>query len=708
MTRKEKFGKLVLLEETEASALLGTDYRAAKLGPSGLEKIVTLLRLRSDISAHTEAARSLMDQVKLAAQLQNPNIAKVYGIGKVESSYYITYEFVEGRSLQQILDRCRLESYPFAVDHALLIASKVCAALEYAHSRRTDAGARVFHGLLTPDCVLVSFEGEIRVRGFGYWPSRLAQAGLLLENERRYLAPEQTSGPGDARADIFSLGAILFETLTGQPPAAGADPATLLGAARLLTPRATTIPCPNPSREILGKSLGLDPASRYAEVADQRKAIDALLFSGDFTPTTFNLAFFMHSLFREDMEGEARAPRRGEGGELRGVPGRGRCAKPRARAPRAGARAEHQDGAHRPASLGPASSGDGLGGGRRRDPQPGFPRGTPSPRPRPPAAHPLHGSSPSPSSREAASGFTFHRDEAPRSRTPLLVGLGVIALVAAGGGWYLLQGRSGAMVVPANTVPVPTTLAPEVIAAQERVKELEQKLAALEGEKQAAEAKAADEAKVKVEAQAKAKGQEVDQAALERAQEEARQRARQDEEQRQREELRRVEEQKRAEEARLAEERRRAEEAAAAERAAQERAAAEQAALAAQATPQTTLQPATVAPAPPPPAEAPVRVGTLVGLDDPGVIGPILEKKPPLAYPPVALRQRVEGSVDLSVLVDERGNVTEARIVSAGAGGAGLPEAAADYARKWKYRPATKDGVAVKVWKPVTVVFKLP
>src|SRR6185295_572241 len=144
MARKEKFGKLVLLEEIEAS-LLGSDYRAAKLGPAGLEKIVTLLRIRPGLSTNTEVARSLMDQVKVAAQLQNPNILRIFGIGKVESTYYITYEFVEGRSLQQVLERCKLEGYPFAVDHALLIASKVAAALEYVHARKTDAGARMFH-----------------------------------------------------------------------------------------------------------------------------------------------------------------------------------------------------------------------------------------------------------------------------------------------------------------------------------------------------------------------------------------------------------------------------------------------------------------------------------------------------------------------------------------------------------------------------------
>src|SRR5262245_62138772 len=91
-----------------------------------------------------------MDQAKAAAQLQNPNILKIFGIGKVEHAYYISYEHVEGKSLRAILDRCRQESFPFQVEHALLIASKVASALEYAHGRRNDAGARYFHGLLTP------------------------------------------------------------------------------------------------------------------------------------------------------------------------------------------------------------------------------------------------------------------------------------------------------------------------------------------------------------------------------------------------------------------------------------------------------------------------------------------------------------------------------------------------------------------------------
>src|SRR5258705_12814525 len=91
MPRKEKFGKLVLLEETEATGV-GPEYRAAKLGTSGLEKIVTIVRLKPAISGNEELARTLMDQAKVAAQLQNPNVPKVLGIGQVEQAYYIALD----------------------------------------------------------------------------------------------------------------------------------------------------------------------------------------------------------------------------------------------------------------------------------------------------------------------------------------------------------------------------------------------------------------------------------------------------------------------------------------------------------------------------------------------------------------------------------------------------------------------------------------
>ena len=241
MATREKFGKLVLLEESDATGL-GQEYRAAKLGSAGLEKIVTILRLSPAISGNAEIARSLMDQAKVAAQLQSPHILKIFGIGKVEQTYYISYEHTEGKSLRAILERCREEVFPLQIEHSLLIASKVCSALEYAHGRKSDAG-RYFHGLLTPASILVSYDGEIRVKGFGYWPSRVKE--VLAPEELLYLAPEQRNGPGEPSSDVFALGAILFEALTGHVPSPGAE-VEQVASARLASPQGDDDAHPRP------------------------------------------------------------------------------------------------------------------------------------------------------------------------------------------------------------------------------------------------------------------------------------------------------------------------------------------------------------------------------------------------------------------------------------------------------------------------------
>jgi TonB family protein len=696
MAKKEKFGKFVLLEEVE-NVGIGHEYRAAKLGTTGLEKIVSVLRLKPPLASNAEAVKSLMDQVKFAAQLQNPNVLKIYGIGKVDTAYYISYEFLEGKSLRAIFARCRQEGFPFSVDHALLIASKICSALEYAHSRKNEAGGRYFHGLVTPGSVLVSYEGEVRLRGFGYWHSRLREAGALPEEASLYLVPEQADGgAGDTRSDVFAVGAILFETLTGEPLLQAGrvgDPATRVAKAKLQSPTTDDDALPKPIADILQRALAKDPAARFGEIQEMRKAVDTLLFSGDFTPTTFNLAFFMHSLFREDIERESKSLKeekdtsyiefltetgplsRASSATLPGIP----PDTVEVRAPSADATVIVPPSApapHAPAAAHPPA----------HTPAP-LPLVPPPPPPhREPAAHPPHrepAHTPAPPVHADAS-FTFHKPGPVSSKLPLILGGAAIAVVLAAVGGYFAYKKVAGGPPPA---PTTTTLSAEAAAAVARVKELEDKLKAIEAEKAAAEAKAAEDAKKKLEAQAAAKGQSVDPAALQKAQDEATKKARAEQEKKAAEERKRLEEEKKAEEARLAEERRRAE---------------EDAARIAAAT--TTLATTTTTQAPQPA----IRPGTLVNLSDPGVIAPVAERVSPPVYPEIARRQGLEGTVELNVLVDERGSVQDVQVVTGAGGKAGLNEAAQDNVRKRRYRPATKEGVPVKVWVPVRVQFKLP
>lgn len=656
MTRKEKFGKFVLLEEIEKTGL-GTEFRVAKLSATGLEKIVSLFRFAPAVTANADAAKLLMDQAKLAAQLQNTNIVKVLGIGKVEASYYVSSEFVEAKSLRAILRRARQDGFPFSIDHALLVASKACAALEYAHGRRAEDGSRMVHGMMAPEHVLVSYEGEVRSRGFGLWPAQLREFGLLGPDETAALSPEQAAGgQADARSDVFGVGALLFEALTGQHPFANGrseDFAGLLAAARLANPTTDDDRIPGPILDILGKSLA-PAAARYGEMAEMRKAIDTLLFTGDFTPTTFNLAFFMHSLFREDIDRETRALKEEREYGYDEYLAEDKPATAPVVVPSAAQAATVQmDRPHVPdaAHLPPPSHA----GSPPSEPAISIPGG----------AQPAAGKSP----------------------MPMVVG-GLAAVVVIAVGAWMVLGRT----TPESAPAAPTTLSVEAAAAMKRVQELEQKLAALEAEKQAEEQKAAEEAEKKLKAQAAAKGQQVDPAALARAQEEARKKAAAEAEARQQEELSRLAEEKKAEEARIADEKKRADEATRA---------------AAAAAPPTTVAAAPVSQAPAP-APAALKPGTLVNLSDSGVISPVVDKNPALQYPPIALRQRVDGTVELNVLVDEKGNVTDAQVVQGAGGKAGLNEAAIDNVKRRKYRPATKDGVPVKVWVPVRVVFKLP
>ncbi|HEY8147339.1 MAG TPA: TonB family protein [Vicinamibacteria bacterium] len=728
MPKKEKFGKFVLLEEIETSGL-GTEYRAAKLSPAGLEKIVTVLRVRPDLSANAETVKSLMDQVKFAAQLQNANIVKLFGIGKVDASFYISHEFIEAKSLHAVFNRGRQEGFPFSVDHALLIASKVCSALEYAHARKTEGGVRYFHGLVTPSNVVVSYEGEVRTRGFGYWPARVREAGGLTDEEALYLAPEQAAGGvGDTRSDLFAVGALLFQMLTGEAFFQGGravDIARRVADARLLNPTTDDDALPKPIREILRRSLTQDPAERFAEVQEMRKGVDTLLFSGDFAPTTFNLAFFMHSLFRDDIDRETKTLKEERESsyleyitdDVRNAP----ATLPPMPAPSAAAiaAAGAAAGAATAAATAVASSASPSpvpvmvarpAAAEAPRPSPVLPLVPPPPKHAPHAhtgANGSHAHVPASSasgaghaavhppetvsSRGAAAGFTFHKGDKTGSKMPLIGGLAAVLLIAAVGAAFVIKGR-GASSAPPATTPPPTTMSAEMMALSQRAKDLEEKLQALEAEKAAASAKAEEDARKKVEAQARARGQAVDPEALARAQDDARKKAQAEQDRKAQADRKRLEDEQRVAEAQLAEEQRRAEEA----RAAAAAAAAAQA------------PPTTVAAAPPPPTTVAVKPGTLVDVNDAGVIAPVALNKPSFTYPPIALRQRIEGKVDLSVLVDERGGVADARVVSGAGGRAGLNEAASDYVRRWKFRPATKEGVPVKTWTPVSVVFMLP
>jgi len=230
MALREKFGRLVLLEETD-SGPLGTEYRAARLGPSGFDRLVSVLRFSPAVSGHAEASKRLVEEARLAAQIHSPGIVRALGVGRVGASFYLSTELVEGRTLRAVLTCCREDGFPFGADHALMIASRAAAGLEALHGRKDEAGRPLVHGLISPRQLAVAFDGEVKLKGLGLWAA-FGDTELLAPEERAYLAPEQAEGRGDPRSDVYALGLVLLEALCGQ--ATDGDPLERLAGARLV------------------------------------------------------------------------------------------------------------------------------------------------------------------------------------------------------------------------------------------------------------------------------------------------------------------------------------------------------------------------------------------------------------------------------------------------------------------------------------------
>ncbi len=743
MALREKLGRLVLLEETEVG-VLGREYRAARLGPAGLDRLVTVLCFAPGVSSQAAVTKRLMDEARLAARLQNPGLVRVLGIGRVEQTFYVSTELVEGRTLAAIFERCQRESFPFAADHALMVASRVASALEYLHGKKDDSGSKLFHGLLTPSRIVVSYDGEVKLKGLGLWAA-LRESDLLEAPERTYSSPEQAAGsPGDPRSDVYALGLILLHALTGQMPD-GRDPRAVLTEAKVVNVSGEATPVPKLLAETLGRALAEDPAARYASMADMRKAIDTLLFSGDFTPTTFDLAFFMHTLFRDDMDRESRAIDEARRADYREFLETASDAARPGSAPVSAPPVPVETVVPRPAPVVTESP-------TTRPPSGEVPVVAPPYRPEPPPATPapvvepvVARPAPAPTtsgvphvpepfvspeplrpfaepSATGAGARSEHHEEhhehhgvregsgrvqretvgrdssmrlslgtptqpSGRRRGLWLALAGAIGLAAIGGGsWFYFAGR------PAPA-PTPAPISAAGAAAMQRVKELEGRLADLEKQRLEAEAQAVAEAEKKLKAEAEKKGRAVDVAAVQRAQEEARQRARAEQEARQQQELRRLAAAKRAEEASIAAE----------IKAASEATPPPPPPTAAAAPPTTTAAAPEATPAP---TVAPVQPGQLVAITDPHLIPPMLTSGNQPVFPQRALQMRVDGSVDVSALIDENGRVAEVTVLRAKPKSMGFEAAATQAVRSRRYRPGTKNGVPVKVWVTIEMQFK--
>lgn len=261
-------------------------FRAKRKGVEGFEKIVAVKRILPHLSHNKGFVEMFINEAKMVAGLSHPNIVQIFELGKIGDYYFIAMEYVDGMDLRTILGRVRGKGIIPDVDLAALIASKVGSALEYAHRQCDPEGRplRIVHRDVSPQNILISREGEVKLVDFG-----IAKAAVKatqtdsgsLRGKLLYMSPEQAwARPIDNRSDIFSLGVVLFEMLSGRTLFIGDSEMSILERvreARIIPPSTLNPAVPIELEAVVTRALRKKPEDRYQDASEMLTHLDSYL-----------------------------------------------------------------------------------------------------------------------------------------------------------------------------------------------------------------------------------------------------------------------------------------------------------------------------------------------------------------------------------------------------------------------------------------------
>ncbi|MGI5865388.1 MAG: protein kinase domain-containing protein [Myxococcales bacterium] len=321
-------------------------WRAKTFGEQGFEKLVAIKRILPNIAEDDEFITMFIDEAKITVQLTHANIAQVFDLGKIGDSYFIAMEYVAGKDLRAIFDRCRKRNEPAPIPMVCYMVGKMCEGLDYAHRKKDSAGRElnIVHRDVSPQNCLVSFEGEVKVIDFGIAKAAnkatKTQAGIL-KGKFGYMSPEQVRGlPLDQRSDVFACGVVLYEMLTGERLFVGESDFSVLEKVRqvdILPPTKYNRRIPDGLEKIVMKALAKDPEERYQYASDLADDLQRFLITSDTVFSRKDLMQYMKATFAEEVEREK--VRQAEYAEIRLPPGMAALAaaaggQPAAAAPR--------------------------------------------------------------------------------------------------------------------------------------------------------------------------------------------------------------------------------------------------------------------------------------------------------------------------------------------------------------------------------------
>ena len=273
-------------------------YLAQVSGVGGFQKQVVIKRILPQLAESEELFRMFLDEARIAATLQHPNVVQVYDSCQEDGEYFMAMEYLDGTDLRTLRKVLADQALPLPWEHALHIVTSIAAGLHYAHDKRglDSKPLGIVHRDVTPHNIFLTREGGVKLVDFGIAKAqgRMAQETALgtLKGKLAYMSPEQCQGEDiDRRSDIYSLGVILFELTTGRRLYKGTTEYQLIKeiVETDIKPPSSFMEYPAELEAIVLRCLEKNPDERYSNARDIQAALES--FSREYQIMSSALGF---------------------------------------------------------------------------------------------------------------------------------------------------------------------------------------------------------------------------------------------------------------------------------------------------------------------------------------------------------------------------------------------------------------------------------
>lgn len=303
------YGRYKLIEKIAAGGMAEV-YKAKVEMFGGVEKIVVIKRILPQFNGDLEFMKMFEDEAKISSGLQHANLVHVFDFGRIDGSYYLAMDYVEGADLQSVLRECHFRRIPIPMELSVLLVSEMLRGLDYAHRKidpSTGKKMGIVHRDISPANIMISYDGNVKLMDFGIAKAKskssTTQIGTL-KGKYSYMSPEQAKGEDvDFRSDIFSCGIICYELVTGVRPFRGKSELEILErvkAARYDPPKAVNPHIPQRLSDIIDTALQQDREKRFQETGAFCDKLTAVLSEFDNRPDSGSLTKFLRKVFAED------------------------------------------------------------------------------------------------------------------------------------------------------------------------------------------------------------------------------------------------------------------------------------------------------------------------------------------------------------------------------------------------------------------------